>query len=162
MLLITAPGQGAQAPGFLSAWLELPGFADRLGAWSDLAGCDLIRKAREDATLDRTARKFSSFQSEPFFACDCQKLFRQLRRFTRGAGVDAEPAAALRVEAIETAQAVQEANLAGAQATQAAAQAGMSATGAAMQAGNMAAMVIGSVALVTGLFLGITIAHAKR
>jgi [acyl-carrier-protein] S-malonyltransferase len=43
MLLIAAPGQGAQAPGFLSAWLELPGFADRLGAWSDLAGCDLIR-----------------------------------------------------------------------------------------------------------------------
>jgi [acyl-carrier-protein] S-malonyltransferase len=43
MLLITAPGQGAQAPGFLSAWLELPGWADRLGAWSDLAGCGLIR-----------------------------------------------------------------------------------------------------------------------
>jgi [acyl-carrier-protein] S-malonyltransferase len=43
MLLITAPGQGAQAPGFLSAWLELPGYAGRLAAWSDLAGCDLIR-----------------------------------------------------------------------------------------------------------------------
>jgi len=43
MLLIAAPGQGAQAPGFLSAWLELPGFAGRLAAWSDLAGCDLIR-----------------------------------------------------------------------------------------------------------------------
>ncbi len=43
MLLIAAPGQGAQAPGFLAAWLELPGFADRLAAWSDLAGCDLIR-----------------------------------------------------------------------------------------------------------------------
>ena len=43
MLLIAAPGQGAQTPGFLSAWLELPGFADRLAAWSDLAGCDLIR-----------------------------------------------------------------------------------------------------------------------
>jgi len=43
MLLIAAPGQGAQAPGFLSAWLELPGFADRLAAWSDLAGCDLNR-----------------------------------------------------------------------------------------------------------------------
>ena len=43
MLLIAAPGQGAQAPGFLSAWLELPGFADRLGAWSELAGCDLVR-----------------------------------------------------------------------------------------------------------------------
>jgi [acyl-carrier-protein] S-malonyltransferase len=43
MLLIAAPGQGAQTPGFLAPWLELPGFADRLGGWSDLAGCDLIR-----------------------------------------------------------------------------------------------------------------------
>jgi [acyl-carrier-protein] S-malonyltransferase len=43
MLVIAAPGQGAQTPGFLSPWLELPGFADRLAAWSDLAGCDLIR-----------------------------------------------------------------------------------------------------------------------
>ena len=43
MLVIAAPGQGAQTPGFLSPWLELPGFADRLGAWSELAGCDLIR-----------------------------------------------------------------------------------------------------------------------
>ena len=43
MLVIAAPGQGAQTPGFLSPWLELPGFANRLGAWSELAGCDLIR-----------------------------------------------------------------------------------------------------------------------
>jgi [acyl-carrier-protein] S-malonyltransferase len=43
MLLIAAPGQGAQAPGFLRDWLELPGFAERLGGWSELAGCDLIR-----------------------------------------------------------------------------------------------------------------------
>ena len=42
MLVFAAPGQGAQAPGFLFPWLDLPGFADRLGAWSDLAGCDLI------------------------------------------------------------------------------------------------------------------------
>ena len=42
MLVFAAPGQGAQAPGFLTPWLELPGFADRLAAWSDLAGCDLI------------------------------------------------------------------------------------------------------------------------
>src|SRR5499427_7313542 len=42
MLVIAAPGQGAQAPGFLTPWLALPGFADRLAAWSDLAGCDLI------------------------------------------------------------------------------------------------------------------------
>jgi [acyl-carrier-protein] S-malonyltransferase len=43
MLVIAAPGQGAQAPGFLSPWLELPGFAERLGAWSELAGVDLIK-----------------------------------------------------------------------------------------------------------------------
>ncbi len=43
MLVIAAPGQGAQAPGFLSAWLELPGFADRLRAWSERAGIDLVR-----------------------------------------------------------------------------------------------------------------------
>ncbi len=43
MLLLAAPGQGAQTPGFLGEWLELPGFADRLGALSELAGCDLIR-----------------------------------------------------------------------------------------------------------------------
>jgi [acyl-carrier-protein] S-malonyltransferase len=42
MLVITAPGQGAQAPGFLSPWLELPGFADRVRAWSELIGTDLI------------------------------------------------------------------------------------------------------------------------
>jgi [acyl-carrier-protein] S-malonyltransferase len=42
MLLIAAPGQGAQTPGFLAPWLELPGVDDRIAAWSDLAGCDLI------------------------------------------------------------------------------------------------------------------------
>jgi [acyl-carrier-protein] S-malonyltransferase len=42
MLVIVAPGQGAQTPGFLAPWLELPGFASRLAAWSDLAECDLI------------------------------------------------------------------------------------------------------------------------
>ncbi len=43
MLIITAPGQGAQTPGFLAPWLELPGVAERLGAASELAGCDLVR-----------------------------------------------------------------------------------------------------------------------
>lgn len=36
MLVIVAPGQGAQTPGFLTPWLELPGFRERL-AW--LAAC---------------------------------------------------------------------------------------------------------------------------
>ena len=43
MLIFTAPGQGAQTPGFLAPWLELPGLAEQLGAWSELAGRDLIR-----------------------------------------------------------------------------------------------------------------------
>jgi [acyl-carrier-protein] S-malonyltransferase len=43
VLIFTAPGQGAQTPGFLSPWLELPGFAEQIGGWSELAGRDLIR-----------------------------------------------------------------------------------------------------------------------
>ena len=51
MLVIAAPGQGAQTPGFLAPWLEFPGVADRLGSWSDLVGCDLI-KAGTAGTAD--------------------------------------------------------------------------------------------------------------
>ena len=43
MLIFTAPGQGAQTPGFLAPWLEVPGLAEQLGSWSELAGQDLIR-----------------------------------------------------------------------------------------------------------------------
>lgn len=43
MILIAAPGQGAQAPGFLTPWLDLPGFAERLASWSEITGCDLVR-----------------------------------------------------------------------------------------------------------------------
>ncbi|MEV6981168.1 ACP S-malonyltransferase [Sphaerisporangium sp. NPDC051017] len=42
MLVIVAPGQGAQSPGFLSAWLEIPGVKDRLSAWSEVAQLDLV------------------------------------------------------------------------------------------------------------------------
>jgi [acyl-carrier-protein] S-malonyltransferase len=43
VLILTAPGQGAQTPGFLSPWLEIPGIAEQVGAWSELAGRDLAR-----------------------------------------------------------------------------------------------------------------------
>ncbi|CAL9586376.1 Malonyl CoA-acyl carrier protein transacylase [Nocardiopsis dassonvillei] len=43
MLVIVAPGQGAQVPGFLSPWLELPGVAAQLAAWSEVVGLDLVR-----------------------------------------------------------------------------------------------------------------------
>ncbi|WP_433302237.1 ACP S-malonyltransferase [Actinoplanes sp. CA-030573] len=41
MLAVLSPGQGSQKPGFLTPWLDLPGAADRLAAWSELAGLDL-------------------------------------------------------------------------------------------------------------------------
>ena len=41
MLAILAPGQGAQTPGMLSAWLELPGAAAHLDQLSAAAGLDL-------------------------------------------------------------------------------------------------------------------------
>jgi [acyl-carrier-protein] S-malonyltransferase len=42
VLAIVCPGQGSQTPGFLSPWLELPGFRTRLEALSDVAGMDLV------------------------------------------------------------------------------------------------------------------------
>jgi [acyl-carrier-protein] S-malonyltransferase len=42
VLVIVAPGQGSQTPGFLQPWLELPGVADRLAWLSAVAGLDLI------------------------------------------------------------------------------------------------------------------------
>ncbi len=42
MLAITCPGQGAQAPGFLIPWLDVPGVAERLGWLSAVSGVDLL------------------------------------------------------------------------------------------------------------------------
>ena len=47
MLVIVAPGQGAQTPGFLTPWLELPNFEDRLRWLSACAGLDLIHYGTE-------------------------------------------------------------------------------------------------------------------
>ncbi|GLW93593.1 ACP S-malonyltransferase [Actinokineospora globicatena] len=43
MIALLAPGQGSQAPGMLSSWLELPGAAERVAGWSELVGLDLAR-----------------------------------------------------------------------------------------------------------------------
>ena len=47
MLVIVAPGQGAQAPGFLTPWLELPHFEERLRWLSACAGLDLVHYGTE-------------------------------------------------------------------------------------------------------------------
>ncbi|WP_183518561.1 ACP S-malonyltransferase [Mycolicibacterium sp. BK634] len=43
MIALLAPGQGSQTPGMLAEWLELPGAADQIKTWSDIAGLDLAR-----------------------------------------------------------------------------------------------------------------------
>ncbi|WP_406402686.1 ACP S-malonyltransferase [Streptomyces sp. NBC_00879] len=55
MLVLVAPGQGAQTPGFLTPWLDLPGAADRIAAWSDAIELDLAHygtKADADEIRD--------------------------------------------------------------------------------------------------------------
>ncbi|MEN0072009.1 MAG: ACP S-malonyltransferase, partial [Propionicimonas sp.] len=47
MLAIVAPGQGAQAPGFLAPWLSDSRIADRLAWLSAVAGLDLAHYGTE-------------------------------------------------------------------------------------------------------------------
>ena len=47
MLAIVAPGQGAQTPGFLGPWLEVPTFADRLTWLSAVSSLDLRQYGTE-------------------------------------------------------------------------------------------------------------------
>lgn len=55
VLAVLSPGQGSQKPGFLAAWLDLPGAESRLRWWSALAGVDLVHlgtKADADEIKD--------------------------------------------------------------------------------------------------------------
>ncbi|EPR76129.1 Malonyl CoA-acyl carrier protein transacylase [Leifsonia rubra CMS 76R] len=42
MIVVVAPGQGSQTPGFLAPWLDDPSLRDRLAAISEVAGIDLV------------------------------------------------------------------------------------------------------------------------
>ncbi|MGX5680278.1 ACP S-malonyltransferase [Schumannella luteola] len=42
MIVLVAPGQGSQSPGFLEPWLAEQRFADQLGAISESVGIDLV------------------------------------------------------------------------------------------------------------------------
>lgn len=57
MLAIVCPGQGSQKPGFLSPWLELPGFRDRLSWLSAAASIDLVTHGTvsDEETIKDTA-----------------------------------------------------------------------------------------------------------
>jgi [acyl-carrier-protein] S-malonyltransferase len=47
VLVVVAPGQGSQTPGFLTPWLEVPGFQDRLRWLSTVSGVDLVTHGTE-------------------------------------------------------------------------------------------------------------------
>ena len=58
MLAILAPGQGAQVPGFLAPWLDVPGVADAITWWSAVLDLDLAylgTKADADEIKDTAA-----------------------------------------------------------------------------------------------------------
>ena len=44
---VLTPGQGTQAPGMFTPWLELDGARDRVAQWSERAGLDLLRLGTE-------------------------------------------------------------------------------------------------------------------
>ena len=57
MLVIVAPGQGAQTPGFLTPWLEDPTFAARFDWLATVAGLDLAHYGTQaDAETIRDTR----------------------------------------------------------------------------------------------------------
>jgi [acyl-carrier-protein] S-malonyltransferase len=43
VIAVFAPGQGAQTPGMLSPWLELPGVAEQVDRFSEVTGLDIAR-----------------------------------------------------------------------------------------------------------------------
>ena len=57
MLAIVAPGQGSQTPGFLTPWLELPNFEDRMRWLGTVAGIDLVEHGTnsDEETIKDTA-----------------------------------------------------------------------------------------------------------
>jgi len=42
VIVVVAPGQGSQTPGFLTPWLEVPGLRERIDALADAAAIDLV------------------------------------------------------------------------------------------------------------------------
>ncbi|REW17079.1 ACP S-malonyltransferase, partial [Mycobacterium tuberculosis] len=54
MIALLAPGQGSQTEGMLSPWLQLPGAADQIAAWSKAADLDLARLGTTASTEEIT------------------------------------------------------------------------------------------------------------
>ncbi|WP_153038805.1 ACP S-malonyltransferase, partial [Rathayibacter tanaceti] len=54
MIVVVAPGQGSQTPGFLTPWLEVPSVAEQVAAHSEAVGIDLaVHGTESDADTIR-------------------------------------------------------------------------------------------------------------
>ena len=70
MLVILAPGQGSQKPGFMLNWLEIPAFKTKLEEFSEAISLDLIQHGtlsdeetiRDKRALDPGLEQCGSFQ----------------------------------------------------------------------------------------------------
>ncbi|MEV5504932.1 ACP S-malonyltransferase [Streptomyces orinoci] len=89
MLVLVAPGQGAQTPGFLTPWLDLPGVEDRLRRWSAAIDLDLVHygtKADADEIRDTAVAQPLLVASALLSA---GQLFEDSEDFTRLVGATA-------------------------------------------------------------------------
>ncbi|MGF3055325.1 ACP S-malonyltransferase [Microbacterium sp. YY-01] len=83
MIVVVCPGQGSQTPGFLSPWLELDGARERMEAYSDASGVDLIAHGTEsDADTIRDTRV-----AQPLIVAASLLAWRALGDESRVAGV---------------------------------------------------------------------------
>ncbi|MBB1575757.1 MAG: ACP S-malonyltransferase [Propionibacterium sp.] len=84
MLAIVAPGQGAQAPGFLTAWLEEPGFRSHLEWLSAVADIDLVAHGTiSDADTIR-----DTSVAQPLLVASAIATFEQIFPFRTGNTAD--------------------------------------------------------------------------
>ncbi|MDR2279952.1 MAG: ACP S-malonyltransferase [Gordonia sp. (in: high G+C Gram-positive bacteria)] len=75
MLSLLAPGQGSQTPGMLTEWLEQPGAHDRVAAWSETVGLDLVRLGTV-ATADEIT---DTAVTQPLVVASALLAFNELR-----------------------------------------------------------------------------------
>ncbi|SHF40956.1 [acyl-carrier-protein] S-malonyltransferase [Streptoalloteichus hindustanus] len=76
VIALLAPGQGSQTPGMLAPWLELDGAAERLAAWSEATGLDLVRLG---TTADAEEIKDTAV-TQPLVVASALLAFEELTR----------------------------------------------------------------------------------
>ncbi|MBW8484842.1 ACP S-malonyltransferase [Actinomadura parmotrematis] len=89
MILLASPGQGAQSPGFLRPWLEVPGVADRLAWWSAVTGLDLVRYG---TTADAEEIRDTAV-AQPLLVAAALAAYEALYEVSPDGGAPARPAA---------------------------------------------------------------------